>query len=157
VGVAPVESMLRQGIKVCIGNDGFTNDMWQEWKTAYFLHKAWNRDPRRMPGMDVIEMGVYHNAALASASFKAPLGIVTPGAQADLIFVDYHPFTPLSPENLPWHILFGFHESMITSTMVAGKLLMHHRKLLTLDEEKITCQAIGLAGQTWAAYQSLDH
>jgi len=35
-GVAPVESMLRQGIKVCVGNDGFTHDMWQEWKTAYF-------------------------------------------------------------------------------------------------------------------------
>ncbi len=154
VGVAPVESMLRQGIKVCIGNDGFTHDMWQEWKAAYFLHKAWHRDPRRMPGMDVVEMGAYHNAELASACFGATVGSIVPGAQADLIFVDYHPFTPLSPDNLPWHILFGFNERMVTATMVAGKLLMYKRNLLTLDEEKITRQAMVLAQKTLATYQT---
>ncbi len=47
VGVAQVESMLRMGIQVCLGNDGFSNAMWEEWKTAYLLHKAHHRDPRR--------------------------------------------------------------------------------------------------------------
>ena len=47
------------------------------------------------------------------------IGSLEKNAQADLIFVDYRPFTPLTPENLPWHILFGFHESMVTATMVA--------------------------------------
>ena len=51
VGAAPVESMLRTGIKVCLGNDGFSNAMWEEWKAAYFLHKLSSRDPRRMPGI----------------------------------------------------------------------------------------------------------
>ncbi len=156
VGVAPVESLLRRGIKVCLGNDGFTHDMWQEWKAAYYVHKAWNHDPRRMPGNEVIQMGAYHNAALATACSGAPVGVIAPGALADLILVDYHPFTPLTPDNLPWHILFGFHEGMVTATLVAGRLLMYRRALLTLDEEQITRQALALAQKTWTAYRSIQ-
>ncbi|MGD2026916.1 MAG: amidohydrolase family protein, partial [Anaerolineales bacterium] len=37
VGVAQVEGLMRAGINVCLGNDGFTQDMWTEWKTAYLL------------------------------------------------------------------------------------------------------------------------
>jgi putative selenium metabolism protein SsnA len=45
VGIAAVESMLRMGIKVGLGNDGFSNAMWEEWKTAYLVHKLWHSDP----------------------------------------------------------------------------------------------------------------
>jgi putative selenium metabolism protein SsnA len=153
VGVAQVESLMRAGVPVCLGTDGFSHTMWEEWKTAYLLHKVWNRDPRRMNGMEVAVMGAYNNASLASSFFpEAPLGMLIPGAHADLIFVDYHPFTPLSPGNLPWHIIFGFHESMITTTIVAGKVLMRDRELLTLDEEGIAARARELAPGVWRRY-----
>jgi len=83
------------------------------------------------------------------------MGVICEGAQADLIFVDYHPFTELNEDNLPWHIVFGFHESMITSTMVAGQFLMRNRELLTLDEEKIAFEARRLSVQTWKRFQQL--
>jgi putative selenium metabolism protein SsnA len=154
VGVAQVESMMRLGIKVCLGNDGFTNSMWDEWKAAYLLHKIENRDPRRMNGYDVQQMAVYNNAALAQTFFPAtPIGQITPGAAADLIFVDYQPFTPVTAENLPWHIVFGFQQSMVTTTMVAGKVLMKDRKLLTLDEEEIVSRAREIAPRIWKKYQ----
>jgi putative selenium metabolism protein SsnA len=153
VGVAQIESMMRAGIKVCLGNDGFTQDMWTEWKTAYLLHKVWHRDPRRMNGMDVAKMAVTNNAALANTFFDKPVGSIRSGASADLIFVDYHPFTPMTAGNLPWHILFGFNESMVTHTMVAGKLLMKERELLTLDEAEIAAKARELAPAVWERYQ----
>ncbi len=154
VGVAQIESMLRAGIKVCLGNDGFTQDMWTEWKFTYLVHKLANLDPRRMNGMDVVEMAIYNNAALAEVFFPdTRLGALAPGAAADLIFVDYHPFTPLSAGNLPWHILFGFHERMVTSTMVAGKFLMRERELLTLDEARIAAEAQALAPGVWQRYE----
>ena len=53
---------------------------------------------------------------------------------------------------MPWHILFGFHESMITTTLVAGKVLMKDRQLLTLDEEAIAVRARELAAQVWQRY-----
>jgi len=155
VGVAQVESLMRAGINVCLGNDGFTQDMWTEWKTAYLLHKVWHRDPRRMNGIDVVQMAIYNNTALAEVFFPASrLGVLEEGAAADLIFVDYHPFTPLTAGNLPWQIIFGFNESMVTSTMVDGKFLMKDRELLTLDEAEIAAQAMALAPAVWQRYET---
>ncbi|MDI6768384.1 MAG: putative aminohydrolase SsnA [Anaerolineales bacterium] len=153
VGVADVEQMLEKGIRVCLGNDGFSNAMWEEWKAAYLLHKSHHGDPRRMNGSTVVEMAVYNNAALASLYFPAaPLGVIAPGAAADLIFVDYHSPTPLSPENLPWHILFGFRDGMVTTTIVNGQILMEDRQLLTLDEAEIAARARELAPGVWERY-----
>ncbi|MDP2776382.1 MAG: putative aminohydrolase SsnA [Anaerolineales bacterium] len=154
VGVAPIESMLRLGIKVCLGNDGFSNAMWEEWKTAYLLHKVHYRDPRRMGGYDVTQMAVYNNAALAHQFFPAaPIGQIVEGAFADFIFVDYHPYTPLTDGNLPWHIIFGFQQSMVTTTIVAGKVLMKDRQLLTLNEEEIAARAREIAPRIWKKYE----
>jgi len=155
VGVAAIEDFLRLGIKVGIGTDGFYHAMWEEWKTAYFLHKVHHRDPRRMNAMDIIQMGIRNNAALAKVYLpEATLGEITKGAAADLIFVDYHPYTPLSAGNLPWQMIFGFQEGMITSTMVAGKFLMKEKELLTLDEEKIASESRALAPAIWERYES---
>jgi putative selenium metabolism protein SsnA len=153
VGAADVESMLSLGIPVCLGNDGFSNAMWEEWKTAYLLHKVWHRDPRRMPADLLASMAIYNNAGLASRFFPdGPVGVLRQGAQADLIAVDYRPTTPLTPGNLPWHIVFGFNASMVTATMVGGDWLMRDRKLLTLDETEIAARARELAAGVWERY-----
>ena len=155
VGVAQIESMLRSGIKVCLGNDGFSNAMWEEWKAAYLLHKVHHRDPRRMGGYEVTQMAIYNNAALANVFFTdTAIGKLVPGAYADLIFVDYHPNTPLTAGNLPWHIIFGIQQSMITTTIVGGKVLMKDRELLTLDEKEIAAKAREIAPKVWDRYQT---
>ncbi|MGB9640886.1 MAG: putative aminohydrolase SsnA [Anaerolineales bacterium] len=155
VGVAPVESLMRIGVPVCLGTDGFTSTMWEEWKFAYLLQKVWHHDPRRMPADLVADMAIYNNAALTGRFFRdAPIGIIQAGAVADLIFVDYHPHTELTPQNLPWHIVFGFHESMVTMTMVNGKVLMKERRLLTIDEEEIASAARRFSQQTWQRYNA---
>lgn len=157
VGVAPVETMLRGGIKVAMGNDGFSNNMWAEWKAAYLVHKLWHGDPRRANGYDIIRMAVTNNAALARIFWpEAAVGEISPGAYADLILVDYHPFTELTAGNLPWHILFGFEASAITSTMVAGRWLMRDRVLLTLDEATIAARARELSAAVWQRYKELE-
>ncbi len=156
VGAAPVESLLRAGVRVCLGNDGFSNTAWSEWKAAYLMHKAAHRDPRRMNGAEIVRMAIHNNAALAQTYFSGQIiGQIVPGAAADLILVDYHPITPLTPANLPWHILFGFHESMVTATIVAGKVLMRDRQLTTLDEAAIAARAREIAPQVWQRYESL--
>jgi putative selenium metabolism protein SsnA len=155
VGVAEVEPMLQAGVRVCLGNDGFSNAMWEEWKTTYLVHKLWQRDPRRMPGETIVDIAVRNNSALAGLFFpEGQLGVIKPGAYADLILVDYHPTTPLTSENLPWHILFGFHESMVTGTIVAGQVLMKDRQLITMDEAEITARARELVPGVWERYKT---
>jgi putative selenium metabolism protein SsnA len=149
VGAAEVEAMLRLGVRVGLGNDGFSNAMWDEWKATYFVHKLVHRDPRRANGNMVMTMAVANNAALAREFFPAPLGVLAPDAFADVILVDYHAPTPLNAGNLPWHILFGFENSMITTTICGGQVLMKDRQLLTLDEAEITAKSRELAQQVW--------
>ena len=156
VGVANLDGMLRLGIPVCLGNDGFSNNMWAEWKMAYLLHKVAHRDPRRAHGTDIVQMTIHNNAALAQIFWPhLPIGHLAVGAAADVIFVDYHPTTPLTVGNLPWHILFGFESSMVTTTIVAGKILMQDRQLLTLDEARITARSRELAAQVWQRFEQL--
>jgi cytosine/adenosine deaminase-related metal-dependent hydrolase len=153
VGAMAFDEMLHGGIKLVMGNDGFTNNMWAEWKDAYLLHKVAHRDPRRANGADVVTVACDNNARLAEQFFPTEtLGKVTAGAAADLILVDYHPFTPLTAGNLPWHVLFGFESSMVTTTIGAGKLLMKDRQLLTLDEGKLAAEALARVPDVWARY-----
>jgi putative selenium metabolism protein SsnA len=153
VGAAPVETMLRGGVRVGLGNDGFSNNMWAEWKAAYLMQKLWHGDPRRMDGNKVFDVAVYQNGALATTLWpQVPIGKVAPGAAADLILVDYQPFTELTAGNLPWHILFGFEAGMVTGTMVAGQWLMRDRKLLTLDEAEIARRARECSAKVWQRY-----
>lgn len=150
VGVAPVEKMIRAGVNVALGNDGFSNQMFAEMKAAYLAHKLAQRDPRAMPGDLVFRIAYADNARLARVFWPdTTLGELTVGASADLVFLDYHPTTPLSAGNLPWHILFGLEASAITATTCAGRVLMRDRKLLTLDEEAITARSRELAAEAW--------
>ena len=127
--------------------------MWAEWKAAYLLHKVANRDPRRANGSDIAHMATVNNARLLEQFFPGQtLGELSVGAQADIIFVDYKPFTPLTAGNIPWHIVFGFESSMVTTTIVNGQVLMRDRHLLTLDEDEIAAAALELAPKVWERY-----
>jgi len=153
VGLPDVEGMLRAGVKVCLGNDGFSNAMWDEWRAAYLSHKLKHNDPQRMPATAVVQMAINNNRALANQSFTgAPIGIISKDAKADLQIIDYHPFTPMTIDNLPWHIQFGFRDSMVTGTMVDGKVLMKDRNLVILDETKITHEAMRIAPIIWERF-----
>jgi len=135
---------------VGLGNDGFSNQMFAEMKTAYLVHKLWQRDPRAMPADAVVRLAYTANGQLARVFWpQTTLGELSPGASADLVLLDYHPPTPLTAQNLPWHIVFGVEASMITATICAGRVLMRDRRLLTLDEEAISRRAQALAAQVW--------
>jgi len=157
VGAADIELMLQKGIRMALGNDGFGNNMWAEWKAAYLLHKVANRDPRKANGADIAAIAAGNNSTLVTQLWDgAVIGRIEPGAAADIILVNYQATTPLSAGNLPWHIIFGFESSMVTSTMVAGEWLMRDRQLLTLNEERITARSRELASGVWKRFAELS-
>jgi len=71
---------------------------------------------------------------------------------ADIILIDYHPTTPLTVDNLPWHIIFGIDGTAVNTTICAGKILMLDRELLTMDEKAVTARSRELARKVWARY-----
>jgi putative selenium metabolism protein SsnA len=149
VGLPDVPGLLGRGVPVALGNDGFSNNMLAEMKTAYLAHKHNTGDPRTLPGDVVLQMAYPTNARLASHFFPQPVGVIEPGANADLVFLDYAPPTPLTPGNLPWHLIFGADGTHITHTIASGKVLMQDRRLTTLDEAAIMAQAREHATAVW--------
>ena len=152
VGLPDVAGLMQRGITVGLGNDGFSNDMFSEMKAAYMAHKLKNGDPRAMPGDAVMQMAYANNAVVAGRFFPKPVGELSPGAFADIVFLDYDPPTDLNPGNLPWHIIFGLDGANVTHTIASGKVLMRDRQLCTLDEAAIMARARELAPAVWARF-----
>ena len=157
VGTARVQDMLTAGVCVGLGNDGFSNNMFSEMKAAYLIHKSTEDDPRAMSGDTVTTLAYRNNAQIAALFWPQPIGELAPGAYADIVLLDYYPYTPLSAGNLPWQIIFGIDGSHVTTTIVGGKVLMRDRKLLTLDEERIAAQAREIAPQIWKRFKEISH
>ncbi len=156
VGVAPVQAMLDAGICVGLGNDGFSNDAFAEMKICDMLHKVSALDPRAMGADKITHMMYQHNAQIADIFWpQQHVGRLEVGAPADVILLDYHPFTQLHAGNLPWHILFGIEGGMVTHTFCNGQMLMADRTLLTLDENEIARKAKTAANRAWKKVQEL--
>jgi len=154
VGVADVLRMLERGIGVGLGNDGFSNNMYSEMKTTYLLHKLAKEDPRVMGAGQVLDMAFGQNMSIAGLFFSKPLGVIRPGAFADIILLDYLPPTPITEGNYPWHVIFGLDGSYVDTTIVGGKILMRHRELLTLEGIAIHAEARRQAQQLWDQIQA---
>ena len=155
VGVADVPGMLRRGLNVGLGNDGFTNNQFAEMKTAYLLHKSARRDPRVLGADQVVQMAYANNARIAQVFWKPRVGELSVGAFADIVLLDYVPYTPLTAGNFPWQLIFGIDGTHVTHTICAGKLLMKDRELLTLDEHAIAAKAKEHAQRVWKRVQEM--
>jgi cytosine/adenosine deaminase-related metal-dependent hydrolase len=143
-------------MRVGMGNDGFSNTMWQEWKEAYLLHKLYHRDPQRMGGYTITKIAVENNAALVTDLFDGlQVGEISEGAAADLIFVDYHPFTPMTGGNLPMAYPVWVPGKHGHSDDCGWKALDVPRKLLTLDEAEIAAKAMELSAKIWERFENI--
>jgi putative selenium metabolism protein SsnA len=151
VGCAPVLDMMRRGLAVGLGTDGYTCDMFESLKVANLLHKHQAKNPSAA-WQEPPTMLFNNNPAIAAHYFEQPLGQLIPGAFADIIIVDYTPPTPISGGNLDGHILFGMAGRSVDTTIVNGKILMLDRQLTTVDEAEIYAKAREQACALWSRF-----
>ena len=91
----------------------------------------------------------YNNPAICSRYFEAPLGVLKAGAAADVIVMDYKPFTPFDGSNVDGHLIFGVTGRQCETTMCAGRVLMRDRKLIGVDEEAVNARIREAAVRLW--------
>lgn len=151
VGCAPVLAMMRKGIRVGLGTDGYTADMFESVKVANMLHKMNERDPSAA-WAEVPAMIFENNREIAARFFRCRLGALEPGAEGDVIIVDYRPPTPMGSSNYYGHVLFGMSGGLVDTTIVAGRVLMRGRRLVGLDEERIAARSRELARRAWQRF-----
>ena len=97
------------------------------------------------------------NRIIAEKYFGKTLGILKEGAAADIIIMDYKPFTPLSDENIDGHILFGMTGKLCRTTIANGKLLMKDRELIGIDEEAENAHILEAAKKLWGALNHREY
>ncbi|MCS6784246.1 MAG: amidohydrolase family protein [Candidatus Caldarchaeum sp.] len=135
-----VPRLLQLGVDVGLGSDGGSYrglDLFVDMNVAMAALTAYFGTPYYdfsvMSSTTLLKMAAYHGA---KAIGESNLGILREGYKADIITVDRSQphLTPLhDPSSLP---LFAT-GSDVADVIIDGKMVMHSRKVLTIDEEKI--------------------
>lgn len=149
VGVAKVLAMMSKGILVGLGTDGMASDMPAQMRCAYLLHRLENRDPR-VAFCEAPRLLLWNNAEITNRLFPNRLGVIETGASADFAILDYIPPTRLDASNFLGHFIFGMVDAVVDTTIVAGKILMQSKQILSLNEEEIAARSRALADRVWA-------
>ncbi|MBZ2174979.1 putative aminohydrolase SsnA [Schnuerera sp. xch1] len=149
VGCPPVVLMVRQGIRVGLGTDAYTNDMFESMKVANILQSHHLCDPT-VGFMETKALQFDNNPAICNNYFKRKLGVLKKGAYADIITVDYKPYTPLNGDTYFGHILFGMTGKMVNDTIINGKFAMKNKEILPVDEDAIMARSSERAAKIWS-------
>ncbi len=75
--------------------------------------------------------------------------MIRKGAAADIIVMDYKPFTPFSNENIDGHMIFGMMGRSCRTTVINGKVLYKDREFVGIDEEKINAEVMEESKELW--------
>ena len=148
VGCAPVLQMLRKGITVGLGTDAYTHDMLESLKVFLIIQ----RHNAALPNVgwgEAMTMLFENNARIAAKYFRKPLGVLRPGAAADVVVMDYPAFTPFSEENADGHILFGMMGKNCRTTVINGRVLYKDREFINIDEERINAWTLEQSKKLW--------
>ena len=150
VGCAPVLQMMRKGILVGMGTDAYTHDMLESLKVFLTIQRH-NAALPNVAWCEGTQMLFENNAAIAAKYFPQPVGVLKEGAAADVIVMDYKPFTPFSDENIDGHMLFGMMGKNCRTTIINGKVLYKDREFVGIDEERINAWTMEQSKKLWGA------
>jgi 5-methylthioadenosine/S-adenosylhomocysteine deaminase len=142
-GVMPVVEMLTAGEAIGLATDGAASnnnlDMFEEMDLAAKLQKAWRRNPSALPAEQVVEMATITGAR--ALHLEKYIGSLEAGKKADLIVVDTGAPHAVPMYNVYSQIVYALKASDVRTAVIAGKIVMEDRRMLTLDEKAILAKS----------------
>lgn len=151
----PVRMLRAWGVPVGMATDGAasnsTLDVWESMTAMGLVQKSQEVDPTWMKARQVLEHATLQSAQ--TAGLGESIGSLAPGRQADLILVDL-----TAPRVQPIHdlaaaLVYSARSSDVVTTIVAGRVLMEDRQLMTLDLEAV----LGELGPQMARLTNREH
>lgn len=138
-GIAPVPSLLSNGVTVGLGTDGCASnnnlDLFTEMDMAAKLHKVSSMDPTLMDAATVLRMATAQGAC--ALGLDKITGTLETGKKADVIIVETKK-PHLTPMYNPYsHLVYAARGSDVSHSIINGQLVMENRILLTLDLDQI--------------------
>jgi 5-methylthioadenosine/S-adenosylhomocysteine deaminase len=138
-GMARVDDMRRAGIRIHLGTDGPASndnqDCFDNMKATLIVAHLRENDPTQLSPVDVVQM------ATAGKSLAV-------GDDADVILVNLRNANAVPVHDIDSALALCCHGSDVDTVIVAGRVLMRGKRVLTIDEEALLqeCQqaVIGL-------------
>ncbi|HMG37300.1 MAG TPA: amidohydrolase [Blastocatellia bacterium] len=138
-GVAPVPAMIKAGVAVGLGTDGAASNndvsMWEEMDTAAKLHKLNSKDPTAVTAREALEMATIGGARAIHQDRE--IGSIEVGKRADVIVVDFGSPHQTPVYNVYSQLVYATKASDVETVVINGKIVMQHRKVLTIDERAV--------------------
>lgn len=143
-GVARVPDLLAAGVRVGLGTDSNLSnnnlDMFEEMRLGAMLQKVTRSDAAALPCDKILRMATVEAAACFGLEDR--IGSIEEGKHADIIIVDLHkphmwPVLPEPASNVIEQLVYSASAGDVLTTIVAGKILMQDRTVLTLEEAEI--------------------
>jgi len=143
-GVARVAEMLRMGLHVGLGTDGFagsndTADLIQEMNIAAKLQKVTVGDPRVLPAEQVLDMATMGGARVLG--MEKEIGSLEPGKRADLITITLAHPNSVPLYNLYSQIVYATKAGDVEDVFINGRQIVSARHALTLNQQEIDRKA----------------
>lgn len=137
-GVAPVPRLLERGVNVCLATDGpgsnNSQDMLEVLKFTACLHKVQTLDSTVLSNGQLLRMATANGAR---AMGRQDLGVLKPGAKADVIVVNLR-----KPHISPVHraesaLIYNANGNDVETVLVDGKVVVREKKAVLVDEDAL--------------------
>jgi 5-methylthioadenosine/S-adenosylhomocysteine deaminase len=143
-GVAPVPAMLAAGVRLGLGTDGPAGsgnvlDLMQEMDLAAKLQKVTRLDARALTAEQALEMATIGGAR--ALHMEDQIGSLEPGKQADIILLRTDAAHEVPVYDLVGSIVYSMKASDVETVIIAGRVVMKNRRMLTLDPPSILAKA----------------
>ena len=144
--MTPVRALQRAGIRIGVGTDGAasgnTMDVWEQTRLLALSQKRQEHDPEFLTVSDAVRIATRGGASLAPFGLS---GAIEEGAAADLVLVDLS-----GPHCQPLHdpvaaLVYSMRASDVRTVIVAGRVVVRDRELLTADVREIVADAAAVA------------
>ena len=126
------------GENIMLGTDGMHSDMLRSLRAAFFAGQP----------HDTISYDSAYRRLRNVHRYLSENGFAG-DEENNLIVLDYDPPTPITKDNFIGHLLFGITAAHIRDVISGGRLIVHNRRITTVDEHEIKKEARKQAERLW--------
>ncbi|WP_257453105.1 amidohydrolase [Archangium lipolyticum] len=145
MGITPIRALRKAGVAVGLATDGAvsnnTLDVFESLRLMALMQKHEAMDPEVLPIPEALDIATRGSAAAMGLGDR--IGTLAPGYQADIILVDTRGTHWQPPHNLTAGLVYSARASDVHTVMVDGRVILHERRHLTLDKDRILAEVAG--------------
>ncbi|RDE11336.1 MAG: amidohydrolase [Candidatus Thorarchaeota archaeon] len=149
VGVSPVPSMLKRGITVGLGNDGWIYDPFENMRCALTVHRLASGNPSAIGPEQIFRMATLDGARCYGMDSR--IGSLEEGKSADIVILDGSRVpTPLTKDSVIGHLLNTFGGSDVRDVFVGGIHSVENSRLKLTSQSNVAKISRESARSLWS-------